>query len=122
MPCEEVPMQRVQQIWSLSSLCYQKKTQVHHKSNCRKPKAHQLHAGPMYAQDSANHCYSKESISDESFCLQLQTHSNQAEGKKNPQSCSSYNKPCLLLETASHQKYVLAGTVGHMHWCEHHAS
>ena len=48
----------------LSSLCYQKKTQVHHRNSHRNPKAHQLHAGPMYAQDSANHCYSEESSSD----------------------------------------------------------
>ena len=50
-----------------SSLCYQKKTQVHHKNSCRNPKVHQLHAGPMYAQDSANHCHSKASSSEESF-------------------------------------------------------
>ena len=40
----------------------------------------------MYAQDSANHCYSEESSSDESYCLQLQPQSNQAEGKQFPQS------------------------------------
>ena len=68
-----------------SSLCYQKKTQVHHNNGCRNPKVHQLHAGPMYAQYSANHCYSKESSSDESFCLQLEAHSNQAECKQIPQ-------------------------------------
>ena len=68
----------------LFSLCYQKKTQVHHKNGCRNPKVHQLHAGPMYAQDSANHCYSKESSSDESFCLQLQAQSNHAECKQIP--------------------------------------
>ena len=68
-----------------SSLCYQMKTQVHHKNGCRNPKVHQLQAGPMYAQDSANHCYSKESSSDESFCLQLQAHNNQVEGKQIPQ-------------------------------------
>ena len=68
-----------------SSLCYQKKPQVHHKNSCRNPKAHQLHAGPMYAQDSANHCYFKASSSDESFCLQLQAQSNQAEGMQIPQ-------------------------------------
>ena len=45
---------------------------------------HQLHAGPMYAQDSANHCYSKESSSDESFCLELQAQSKHAEGKQIP--------------------------------------
>ena len=65
-----------------SSLCYQKKTEVHHKNSCRNLKAHQLHAGPMYAQDSANHSYSEESSSDESFCLQLQAQSNHTEGKQ----------------------------------------
>ena len=68
-----------------SSLIYQKKTQVHHKNSCRNPKVHQLHAGPMYAQGSANHCYSKESSPDESFCLQLQAQNNKAEGKQIPQ-------------------------------------
>ena len=67
-----------------SSLCYQKKTQVHHKNSCRNPKVHQLHVSPMYAQDSASHCYSKKSSSDEPFCLQLQAQSNQAEGKQIP--------------------------------------
>ena len=33
---------------------------------------------------STNHSYSKESSSDESFCLQLQALSNHAEGKKIP--------------------------------------
>ena len=61
------------------SLCYQKKTLVHHKNSRRNPKEHQLHAGPMYAQDSAHHSYSKESSSDESFCLQLQAQSNHAD-------------------------------------------
>ena len=52
-----------------SSLCYQKKTQAYHKNSNRNPKVHQLHAGPMYAQDSANLSYSEEWSSDESFCL-----------------------------------------------------
>ena len=67
-----------------SSLCYQKKTQVHHRNSCRNPKAHQLPAGPMYAQDSSNHSHSKESSSDESFCLQSQVQSNHTEGKQVP--------------------------------------
>ena len=65
-----------------SSLCYQKKTQVHHKNSSRNPEVHQLHAGPMYAQDSAHHGYSEESSFDESFCLQLQAQSNHVEGKQ----------------------------------------
>ena len=88
----------------------------------RNPKVHQLHAGPMYAQDSANHSYSKESSSDESFCLQLQAQSNHAEGKADSKSCPSDNEPCILLETTSHQKHVPAGTIRHMCRCEHHAS
>ena len=54
---------------NFSILCYQKKNQVHHKNSCRKPKVHQLHASPMYAQDSYNYSQSEESSSDESFCL-----------------------------------------------------
>ena len=46
---------------------------------------HQLQAGPMYAQDSTNQCYSGESSSDEAFCLQLQAQTNQPEGKQIPQ-------------------------------------
>ena len=67
-----------------SCLCYQKQTQVHHKSSCRNPKAHQLCAGLMYAQDSSNHSHSEDSSSDESFCLQLQIQINHAEGKQIP--------------------------------------
>ena len=65
-----------------SSLHHQKKTQVHHKNSHRNPKAHQLHAGPKYAQDSANHSYSEECSSDESFSLKLQAQSNHSEGKQ----------------------------------------
>ena len=63
-----------------SSLCYQ----GHHNNSHRNPKVHQLHAGPMYAQDSSNHSHSEDSSSDESFCLQFQTQSNHAEGKQIP--------------------------------------
>ena len=81
-----------------SSLCYQKKTQVHHKNSCRNPKVHQLHAGLMYAQDSANHSYSEEPSSDESFCLQLQAQSNHAECKQIP------NPVHLIMNLAYHLK------------------
>ena len=50
-----------------SNLCYQKKTQAHHKNSCRNPEAHQLHAGPMYMKDSSSHSHSEDSSSDESF-------------------------------------------------------
>ena len=46
-----------------SSLCYQKKSQAHHKSSHRNPKAHQLHAGPMYVQDSSNQSHSEALMS-----------------------------------------------------------
>ena len=82
----------------LSSLYYQKNTQVHHKNSCRNPKVHQLHASPMYAQDSTNHSYPKESSSDESFCLQLQAQSNHAEGKQIP------NPVHLITNLACHLK------------------
>ena len=98
MPCEEVPVQSLQQIWPFSRLCYQKKTQPHHKNSCRNPKAHQLHAGPMYVQDSSNHSHSEESSSDESFCLQLQVQSNHAEGKQIP------NPVHLIMNLAYHLK------------------
>ena len=81
-----------------SSLCYQRKPQVHHKNSHRNPKVHHLHVGPMYAQDSANHCYFKESSSDESFCLQLQAQSNQAEDKQIPQPVH------LIMNLAYHLK------------------
>ena len=99
---------------NLSSLCYQKKTSVHHKNSCRNPKVHQLYAGPMYAQDISRYSQSKESSSDESFCLQLQVQSNQAEGKQIPNPIHLITGPCLSLETASYEKYVPASTIRHM--------
>ena len=67
-----------------TNLSYQKKNQAHHSSRLRKPKSHQLKAGPVYAQASSICSHSKESSSDESFCLQLQVQHNQVEGKKIP--------------------------------------
>ena len=81
-----------------SSLCYQKKTQVHYKNSHRHPTVHQLHASPMYVKDSSNHSYSEESSSDESFCLQLQVQNNHAEGKQIP------NPVHLIMNLAYHLK------------------
>ena len=75
-----------------------KKTQAHHKNSHRNPKVHQFHAGRMYAQDSSNHSYSKESSSDESFCPQLQVQSNHAEHKQIP------NPVHLIMSLAYHLK------------------
>ena len=66
-PAKEYQCKVCNKYGHFSSLCYQKKSQMHHKNGCRNPKAHQLQACPMYAQDSANHYYYKESSSDESF-------------------------------------------------------
>ena len=52
----------------------------------------------MYVQDSANHSYSEESSSDESFCLQLQVQSHHAEGKQIP------NPVHLIMNLAYHLK------------------
>ena len=81
-----------------SSLCYQKKTQVHHKNSHRNPKAHQLHAGPMYAHDSSNHSHSEDSSCDESFCLQLQNQGNHAEGKQIPNPVHLIINPAYQLK------------------------
>ena len=68
-----------------SSLCYQRELwKCTTRTVTRNPKAHQLHAGSMYVQDSSNHSHSEDSSSDESFCLQLQIQSNHAEGKQIP--------------------------------------
>ena len=59
-----------------TSLCYQKK-QAPFKS--RKPKAHQLHTGAVYAKESAIHSQSKDySSSNDSFCLQIKLQCTQA--------------------------------------------
>ena len=67
-----------------SSLCYQKKGQVHHKNNIKNPQAHQLKVGPVCAHDSSICGHSNESSSNESFYLQLQVQHNQVESKKIP--------------------------------------
>ena len=50
----------------------------------RKPKAHQLQAGALYAQDSALRGQSDDSSSKDSFCLQLKIQCNQASIKNIP--------------------------------------
>ena len=84
MPCKEVPVQSLQQIWPILQFMLPNKDTGALQEQSQKPKTHQLHAGPMYAQDSSNLSHSEESSSDESFCLQLQVQSNHAEGKQIP--------------------------------------
>ena len=62
-----------------TSLCYQKK-QVPFKS--KKPKAHQLQAGAMYACEDAIFGHSEENSSNDSFCLKLKVQQVQASIKK----------------------------------------
>ena len=57
---------------------------------------HQLNAGPVYVPDSSVCSHSKESSSDESFCLQLQVLRNQVQGKKIP-------KPVYLITNLAYQ-------------------
>ena len=64
------------------SLCYQMK-QIPFKS--RRPKAHQLQAGAVYAQEKAICRHSEDySSSDDSFCLQIKVQHTQASSKKIP--------------------------------------
>ena len=66
-----------------SSLCYKKKKVFHHNQRSmesRSPIAHQLKLGLVYMQDSI--CgKSEDSSSNDSFCLQMQVKSTQAETK-----------------------------------------
>ena len=66
----------------LSSLCYKKKEAFDKKRSLesRSPTAHQLQISPVYMQDSI--CgQSEESSNEDSFCLQVQLKSTQAESK-----------------------------------------
>ena len=67
-----------------TSLCFQKTQQKQVPYKSRKPKAHQLKAGALYAQDHSISGQSEESSSDESFCLQLKVQQAQADVKQVP--------------------------------------
>ena len=64
-----------------TSLCFQNK-QAPFKS--RRPKAHHLQAGTVYAHENAINGQSEDSSSDDSFCLQLKIQCPQATLKKIP--------------------------------------
>ena len=65
-----------------TSLCFQKKQAS---SKPRRPKAHQLQAGTVYAKESARCVHSEEdSISEDSFCLQVKIKCNQIDQQKVP--------------------------------------
>ena len=63
-----------------SSLCYKK--QKSYKKRSRSSKAHQLKVGPVYMQENSicSHA-SDNSSSDESFCLQMKLHAEEANTK-----------------------------------------
>ena len=65
-----------------TSLCHQRSQNMLISFKARKPKAHQLQAGALYAQDSAICNQSEASSSEDSFCLQLKVQCTQA-GIKN---------------------------------------
>ena len=84
VPCEEIPMQNMSQVWTFHQSCYQKE-QAPFKS--RRWKAHQLHEGTVYTQERAI-CSPSEGYnsSDDSFCLQIKVQHTQASLKKIPAS------------------------------------
>ena len=66
---QKVPVQVLSQVWTFTSLCYQKK-QVSSKPT--KPKAHMLQAGVVYACDKSICSHPEDlSSSNVSFCLQV---------------------------------------------------
>ena len=63
-----------------NSLCYKKKDSLHNeRRSFGSPKAHQLKTGLMHTQNSLSSQPEDYSSEEESFCLQLQVQSNQAE-------------------------------------------
>ena len=93
MPCKEIPVQKLSQIWALYQLVLHERPakQAYHKP-C-KPKEHQLTAGTIQAYDSQVESESSE----DSFCLHLQIKRVQAQSKidKKP-ACLITNLPYRL--------------------------
>ena len=82
MSSKEISVHILSQVWTLYTLCYQKK-QPSFKP--RKPKAHLLQASVVYACDKSMCGHSEDfSSGDESFCLQVKIQCTQTECKKIP--------------------------------------
>ena len=105
MPCKEIPVQKLSQIWALHKLCFMKgqQKQAYHKPH--KPKAHQLTAGTIQAYDSQ----AESESSDDYFCLQLQIKCVQAQNKtdKKP-ACLITNLPYRLKQHENRNLYLRA--------------
>ena len=81
-PAKKFQCKACQKFGHFSSVCYQKKQAPF---TSRRPKALQLQAGTVYAQEKALCGQSKDySSSDDSFCLQIQVQCTQASSKKFP--------------------------------------
>ena len=76
-PVKKISMQGMPQIWSYTSLCFQKTQQKQANQKHRKPTVHQLKAGTIHACDSSE----KADSSDDSFCLELKIQHGQAHNK-----------------------------------------
>ena len=102
------------------SLCYQKK-QVSFKP--RKPKAHMLQVGAVYACDKSMCTHSEDfSSSNKSFCLQVKIQHTQGECKKSP--TPSHLISNLAYKPRPHQtgNQYLRGKIAHLCICQYHAS
>ena len=87
-----------------TSMCFQKKEAS---SKPRRPKAHQLQAGTVYAKGSAIGGQSEEETSSEdSFCLQVKIKCIQAEKTEHSQANTSHYQLGLQIETPSYQKFI----------------
>ena len=103
-----------------TSLCYQKK-QAPFKS--RMPKAHQLQAGTVCAQEKAICGHSEDySSSDNSLCLQIQVQHTQASLKKIPTPTHLITNLAYRLQPHHIRKQYLRGKIGHLCRCQHYAS
>ena len=81
---QKVPVQITSYVWSLYKPLLPKNPAQAGDLQVRKPKAHQLQPGALYAQDSTLDHKSDESSSENSFCLQLKIQHNQASIKNIP--------------------------------------
>ena len=81
-----------------TTVCYQKNQQTSSSFKYRRPKAHQLWAGALYTHQHGDSNVSKESNTDESFCLQMKVQKTKLTNLQLP-------KPVYLMTNlASHLK------------------
>ena len=102
MPCKEIPVQKLSQIWALHKLMLHERPAKASISQAPQTKVHQLTAGTIQAYNSQVESES----SDDSFCLQLQIKHVQAKSKvdKKP-ACSITNLPYRLKQHKNRNLY-----------------